>query len=200
MRSTRMSLLGPGGRLADPGDQQAWQDFVRQYRPRLLAWCRSKGRQDADAEDLVQDVLAKVIRLIRGGRFVYNPSRNFSGWLRTIWWTALSDAVRALPPGATGGGDSSLLADLEDGHVPAELEAEFERELLHEAMARTELLVSERDWRIFTDVAITGRSLSEVAAEHQLTAAAAGMVKLRVQRKISQVLVSLQGKAEREES
>lgn len=195
MRSTRMSLLGAGGRLEDPHDEQAWQDFVDQYRPRLLAWCRSKGRQDADAEDLVQDVLTKVIRLMRGGKFAYDPSRNFSGWLRRVWWTALSDAVRALPPGANGGGDSSLLEDLVDGRVPAELEGEFERELLHEAMARTELLVSTRDWRIFMDVAMTGRSLSEVAAEHQLTAAAAGMVKLRVQRQISQMLERLQGKS-----
>ena len=67
MRSTRMSLLGPGGGLADPDNQQAWQDFVRQYKPRLLAWCRGKCRQDADAEDLVQDVLIKVVRLIRSG-------------------------------------------------------------------------------------------------------------------------------------
>ena len=43
---TRLSLLS---RLRkDPQDASAWDEFVGRYGPRIEAWCRRCGLQDAD--------------------------------------------------------------------------------------------------------------------------------------------------------
>jgi len=46
------------------GDQQAWSDFVRRYRGRLLRFARAKLSQTADAEDVVQDTFIAFVRSI----------------------------------------------------------------------------------------------------------------------------------------
>src|SRR5262249_744043 len=38
-----------------PKDAGAWDRFVRRYRPKIYGWCRDRGLQEADAEDVAQD-------------------------------------------------------------------------------------------------------------------------------------------------
>ena len=44
-----------------PKDAGAWERFVWRYRPMIYGWCREWGLQGADAEDVAQDVLARLI-------------------------------------------------------------------------------------------------------------------------------------------
>jgi DNA-directed RNA polymerase specialized sigma24 family protein len=44
-----------------PG-QENWTRFVKLYTPLLFFWARKLGLRDADAADLVQDVLAIVVQ------------------------------------------------------------------------------------------------------------------------------------------
>ena len=44
----------------DPKDQAAWGDFVARYGPKILQWCRRWHLQEADAQDVAQDVLLKL--------------------------------------------------------------------------------------------------------------------------------------------
>jgi hypothetical protein len=53
--TTSVSLLH---RLRTGTDARGWERFVRLYAPLLLRWARLTGARDADAADLVQDVLA----------------------------------------------------------------------------------------------------------------------------------------------
>ena len=53
--ATRASLLV---RLRDGGDAGAWREFVHLYAPVIYGFARKRGLQDADAADLMQDVLA----------------------------------------------------------------------------------------------------------------------------------------------
>jgi len=54
---TRASLLV---RLRDPNDGEAWKDFVRLYAAVIYGFARKRGLQDADAADLMQEVLRSV--------------------------------------------------------------------------------------------------------------------------------------------
>jgi RNA polymerase sigma-70 factor (ECF subfamily) len=185
--STSASLLG---RLRNLGDAQAWRAFEARYKPRLLAWCAGAGLQHADAQDLTQDVLTKVALHMR--TFVYDPDKDFSGWLRKVWRNAWVDSLRRHAPAARGSGDSAVYERLCSLPGPADaLEDEFERELLHEVLARVEPLVSARDWRIFNDLVFADRTGTEVAKAHGLSLAAVGMVKVRVQRKVSDEVARL---------
>ena len=56
-----------------PADPQAWDEFVERYRPMIRAWCLKWQLQDSDAEDVVQDVLIKLVAAIR--KFQYDPAQ-----------------------------------------------------------------------------------------------------------------------------
>ena len=58
---TRSSLLI---RVRDPADQAAWHEFVEIYRPIILRMARQKGMQEADAEDVAQEVLLTVAKAV----------------------------------------------------------------------------------------------------------------------------------------
>ena len=67
--STRVTLLE---RLRhDPANQAAWNEFVGQYGPTLYRWCRGLGLQEADAEDVTQMVLLRLVAKLR--TFAYDP-------------------------------------------------------------------------------------------------------------------------------
>jgi len=104
---TSPELLGRVGQ--DPSDQEAWATFVAHYGPKIRGWCRQRGLQAADADDVTQDVLLRLARALR--RFTYDPSRSFRGWLRLVTEHALSDyfAVRKRRR-RSGGGDDGLAA------------------------------------------------------------------------------------------
>ena len=52
----------PAGGLAARAAPDAWERFVRLYTPLLPTWARRPGVQEADAEDLVQEALLKLVR------------------------------------------------------------------------------------------------------------------------------------------
>jgi RNA polymerase sigma-70 factor (ECF subfamily) len=196
MGSTSASLIG---RLGNLNDTAAWREFEARYTPRLMAWCRGNGLQPADAKDVTQEVLLRVVRRMQ--TFVYDPQSNFSGWLKTVWRNAWIDFVNDHAPGTCGTGDSTVHAQLHDvpgGDLTKELAEEFEREALHEALARVRPQVSARDWKIFQDLIFGGKSGTAVAQEHHLTLPAVGMVKLRVQNKVSEEIAKLEGTGRKE--
>ena len=78
--ATRVTLLA---RIRDGRDADAWGEFVRLYGPVVYGFARNRGLQDADAADLMQDVMRSVAR--NAGKLEYDPKRGtFRGWLYTI--------------------------------------------------------------------------------------------------------------------
>jgi RNA polymerase sigma-70 factor (ECF subfamily) len=190
MGSTSATLLG---RLRDLGDARAWEEFVARYTPRLKAWCRGKGLQPADAEEVTQEVLVKVAKHMQ--TFVYDPAKDFSGWLKAVWRNAWVDFVKDRTPGGRGSGDSTVheqLLAVPGGDLTKELAREFERETREEALARVRPQTSPRDWEIFQDL-LAGKSATEVARERQLSLPAVGMVKLRITKRLNQEIARLEG-------
>jgi RNA polymerase sigma-70 factor (ECF subfamily) len=168
VRETRASLLE---RLRDPTDREAWEDFVKRYVPRIFRWCRSRGLQQAEAEDVTQEVLFKLAARMK--TFVYDPERSFRAWLMTVthhaWFDFKNDRQRA---GLGQGGDEGqeLLTSIPAGDdLVKQLEEEFKLELLEKAMARVQLRVEPHTWRAFKGMVIDGRSAADVAAEEGMT-------------------------------
>src|SRR3954465_766402 len=85
--STRVTLLT---RLRqDPIDHAGWDEFVERYGRHIYRWCRQWKLQDADAEDVTQEILMKLTQKLRA--FRYDPSRSFRSWLKTVTHHAWRD-------------------------------------------------------------------------------------------------------------
>src|SRR5207247_9275852 len=78
--TTRVALLTQ--LRQDPSDQASWDEFVERYGRHIYRWCRQWKLQDADAEDVTQNILVKLTQKLRA--FAYDPSRSFRGWLKTV--------------------------------------------------------------------------------------------------------------------
>jgi RNA polymerase sigma-70 factor (ECF subfamily) len=180
--TTSLTLLG---RLRhNPNDQQAWCAFVDRYGRKIYAWCRQWGLQEADAEDVTQNVLVELARQMRD--FEYRPSGSFRGWLRTIVHRAWCDYLRQRRRGVQGSGDDAVLAQLscvaagED--LLKQLHDECDRELLDEAMARVRLRVQPHTWQAFVLTALEGQSGAEVAARLGLKVGTVWVARSKVQK------------------
>src|SRR5689334_16423186 len=119
---TRPSLLV---RLRDPRDGAAWGEFVQLYGPVVHGYLRKQGLQDADADDLCQDVLQAVAGAV--GRLEYDPGKGaFRNWLFTVVRRKLWGWQSVQAKRAQGTGDSGLQQQLEQVPAPARDEAEWE--------------------------------------------------------------------------
>src|SRR5262249_32602164 len=131
-RSTSSTLLH---RLRDLNDQAAWADFNSRYAPRIRAWCRERQIDPHETDDLTQAVILGALQTFRKG-FVYDRSRNFSGWLRGVWQNSYSDYVRERsrrPARAAGGSADQRLRDVAAAEFVSSLEQLLAGEVLEEA-------------------------------------------------------------------
>ena len=99
---TRASLLI---RLKDQADDEAWFEFTEIYRPVIYRLACRRGMQPADADDLVQQVLTAVARVI--DRWEADPERaRFRTWLnRGAGWRPCAPTTTPIStraPSATG--------------------------------------------------------------------------------------------------
>src|SRR5262245_15793069 len=100
---TRVSLLV---QIRDGKNEAAWQEFVKLYGPVIFGFARKRGLQDADAADLMQDVLRSVSSAI--GRLDYDRSQGtFRGWLFTITRNKVYNFLSARKIRPQGSGDRS---------------------------------------------------------------------------------------------
>lgn len=177
----------------DPTDQAAWGRFVARYGPKVLHWCRRWGLQEADAEDVVQDVLLKLNS--RMATFTYDRSGSFRAWLKTLARHAWCDLVAERRRIVVSGGDGRMgafLENLEAGDDLAEdLQEEFRRELVDLAMARVRPRVSSRAWEVFRLTALEGWSGAAAASQLQMKVAQVYVAKSRVTKRIQEEIRKL---------
>ena len=203
MGSTPESQTGTTLRalLRDPADPQAWRAFVERYTPKVLAWCRQWRLQGVDAQDVVQEVLHKLVRYLH--RFPYDPAKgHFRGWLKTVARHAWSDLQESRGRAGWGSGDPHIHRLLEDQQAPdglAEaLDEAFTLEVYEQAKARVQLRVSRTTWQAFELLAREGWSGAQVAAHLHMKVAAVYMAKMRVQGMLAEEIRKLEGPGTRE--
>ena len=188
---TSASLIPRVGRT--PTDESAWAEFVDRYGPKVLAWGRSWGLQQADAEDVTQAVLVKLSRQM--GRFSYDASSSFRGWLRTLtrnaWhdWAARRNAVAAAEGGVQAEGSLASVEARDD--LVTRLEEMFDLEVLAEAIHRVRGRVAEKTWDAYRLMAMDEQPVLEVASRLGMTVAGAYKAKNNVLKRIREAVRAL---------
>src|SRR5262245_7877165 len=159
--TTRPSLLV---RLRDGRDKEAWSEFVRLYAPLVYGYARKQRLRDADAADLVQDVLQQIA--LSMGQFRYDTSRGkFRSWLFKVTRNRLHTYWHANRKYNRASGDSAVQALLEQ--QPAEngddglWEREYQQRLLSVAVAQVRQEFEEVTWQAFWQTTYDGRTPSE---------------------------------------
>jgi RNA polymerase sigma-70 factor (ECF subfamily) len=90
MDRTRSTLLM---KVRDPANSMAWGEFVELYEPLLMAYVRHRGLGEEDTRDVVQDVLARLVKALPEFRLDRQRGR-FRTWLWKICQSALGDWAR----------------------------------------------------------------------------------------------------------
>jgi RNA polymerase sigma factor (sigma-70 family) len=192
--ATRASLLV---RLRDGGDAEAWQEFVHLYAPIIYGFARKRGLQDADAADLMQEVLRSVSSAV--GRLEYDAVRGtFRGWLFTITRNKVFNFLESSSRREQGSGDSRVQERLEqyadgDGDLSADWEADYQRALAAKAMQRIKGEFQAATWEAFIQAAVNGFTPAQVAARVGLSVGAVYVAKSRVIARLRQEIQRMQG-------
>jgi RNA polymerase sigma factor (sigma-70 family) len=105
---TSPTLLGRLGCV--PADQGAWGEFAERYGRKIYGWCRHWQLQEADAEDVTQQVLLKLAHKMQ--TFTYDPAKSFRAWLKTVTHHAWRDFVEGHKRPGAGSGDTCVLEQL----------------------------------------------------------------------------------------
>jgi RNA polymerase sigma-70 factor (ECF subfamily) len=166
----------------------AWEEFARQYRPKIYKWCRNWGVQEADADDVAQLVLAKLLKVLGG--FVYDPAKSFRGWLKTVSrrvWSDLRDRQDRIV-----GADSLLQTVEAHADLQAQLEADYDYELLELAMEKVKSRVEPSTWEAFQLTAIEGVPAAEAAKRLVMAVGNVYVAKHRVQKLLHQAVAELE--------
>ena len=196
--STRTSPTLLGRLRHSPTDQAAWEAFVARYAPKIFGWCRKWGLQEADAEEVTQGVLVKLAEKMRG--FAYDPTRRFRSWLKTVTHNAWCNFLAGRRGAAIGSGDSRVQEWLQTvearDDLAAQLEAEFDRELLDEAMARVRLRVPPPKWEVFRLTALEGLAGAEVGQRLTMKVVTVFAVRSKVQKMIQEEIRKLEAEEE----
>jgi len=185
MLTTSPTLLN---RLRQPSQPEAWARFVHLYSPLLLCWARRQGFQDADAQDLVQEVLVKLVRALP--TYEWGEGQSFRGWLfrvsQNLWESHRRRQVNRALPGANG------LSGVEDRPGSADPEEAADRlVLVRRVLELIRRDFSARTWAVFTAVRLDGRPVAEVAAEHGMKPGAVSCAVNRVMTRIRDELTRL---------
>jgi RNA polymerase sigma-70 factor (ECF subfamily) len=194
---TRVTLLN---RIKDGADADAWHEFVHLYGPVVYGFARKRGLQDADAADLMQEVLRSVAR--NAGRMDYDPKRGtFRGWLYTVTRNKIYNFLNGQKNRPRGTGDSAAqerldaIADRDDDRDD-DWELEYQRRLSAQAMELVQDEFQPNTWQAFWRTAVEGRPAQEVGGELKMTPGAVYVAKSRVLARLREEVQRLQAEAE----
>ena len=163
---TRVSLLL---RLRDARDGDAWSQFADIYGPLIFSFGRRCGMQEADAADLVQEVMGEVSKSI--ARFEYDPQvGRFRSWLYKIAKRTSGHVQKKQRRQPQGTGDTGMLDALHrlpDTHFDAEefWNGQYQRQLVEWAAEQIRDQFQASTWQAFWLTTVEGQQPQAVAAK-----------------------------------
>lgn len=194
--STSLSLLesvirhGPG----------AWERFCAVYGPMVYRWCRNKGLQPCDVENVVQQVFITLIRnLVRFRK--ERPTDGFRRWLWTVTHHKLVDYSRSQSRQLAGTGGGSHLHWLQQLAEPSELTNDDGigegsecnlGDVVRGALSLVRTRTASTTWDAFWLTTIENRKAEEVAHELGLSVESVYQAKSRILSRIRKEIDRIQ--------
>lgn len=189
---TRDSLLM---RVANPSDQCAWEQFARIYRPVVYNVARMRGLQDADAQDVAQQVLVAVAQALPTWKR-RDEATLFRHWLCRIARNTTINMLTRQPQdrgiGGTGGQAKVKVEQGAGGGLDSQIEREYRRQVFRQA---AEIVRSRADavtWRAFALTMIDGLTIAEAAGQLNRSEAVIYAARSRIMRRLKDAVKELE--------
>jgi RNA polymerase sigma factor (sigma-70 family) len=181
--------------LTDRHDVQAWEEFVAIYEPVVYRLARARGFQEADARDVVQEVLLTISKAIE--QWQPNPEQGrFRDWLYRVARNLMVNHLtrRATRASSPGGTDIWQLFNAQedpaahDCQVTQAFELEYRREMFRQAAARVKKNVKASTWEAFQLLAIEQLPAVDVASRLRMSEGAVLVAKCRVLSRLRELI------------
>jgi len=192
---TRDSLLI---RIADARDQAAWEQFARIYRPVVYNVARMRGLQDADAQDVAQQVLLSVSKSLPNWER-RDESTRFRHWLCRIARNATINMLTRQPKDRAIGG-ALVPVDIPENQVDSELDSrlvrEYRRQLFRQAAEHVRSRADATTWQAFAMTMIDGLTIAEAAERLQRSEAVIYAARSRIMRRLRDTVKDMEEDAD----
>jgi RNA polymerase sigma-70 factor, ECF subfamily len=187
MSETSVSLLD---RLREQPDEGSWRRLVDLYTPLIRGWLHGHGLPAQEADDLVQEVLAVVVRRLPDFHR-HEQTGSFRRWLRTITVNCVRDfwrARRGRPQAPGGGGFLEAVEQLADpdSELSRRWDEEHDRHVTQRLLDMIRPQFAPSTWQAFQRVALESAPPDQVAAELGLSVNAVFIAKSRVLSRLRQ--------------
>lgn len=183
--STNVSLLS---RIRDKADDAAWREFDRRYRDLMLRYCRRRGLDQVDAEDVVQATFTGLSEGLT--RFTYDPERGrFRDYLSICLRNEIS-RWSARPQIAARGlfsEEGSRLPSPENGESDAVWEEEWVAHHYRRALATIRPQFDAKSIEVF-DRSIAGANVKLLSEEFGMSEQAIYKVRKRIRDRLEEVI------------
>lgn len=164
--STRSSVLKA---VADTGDEAAWRRLFDLYAGFVFSIARSKGLNDADADDIVQTVFADLARNLPAFKYDREKGR-FRAYLSALTRWRINDRLRSgkrdVELKASFMEDAKALMSADDEDFE---EREWQSAALEEALRRIKPGVQSAHYAAFVASAVEGQDTETVARLHGIS-------------------------------
>jgi RNA polymerase sigma factor (sigma-70 family) len=189
---TRMTLFT---RIKDDSDVDAWRELVRFYGPVVYGFARKRGLGDAEAADLMQEVLRSVANSAE--TMEHDLKRGpFSDWLFAVTRNKICNFLSAQKNRPRcNGGSGFLITSVPEGETDSDWDIEYQRQLAAKAMNRVKHAFRSSIWQAFWKTAVDGRPAQDVGLELKMTPGAVYVAKCRVLTRLREEVESLQAEA-----
>lgn len=184
-QTTSAELLA---RVAEGVDPAAWREFCDRYGELIRSFARRKGVQEADCDDLLQDVLISLTKALPG--FTYDPSRGkFRSYLKTIVLRSIFRKSRQKGAEVDLEGIEDLTrAASTDPEVDDFWEAEWRQHHVRIAMRTLSAEFNSADQAAFQAYVVEGQDAAAVAQRLGLSVAAVYQAKSRMVKRLSELI------------
>lgn len=182
--TTQPSLLI---RLRDPSDHGAWREFSEKYGDLVLGYCRRRGLQPADCDDVQQLVWLHLAKGLR--EFEYDPAiGRFRDYLRRVVRNAIARHF-SRPNPADRALDTTMLAVVPNGDTDTDQEWDEEwidhhYRLAMQTVCRT---FDTRSVAIFNRL-VAGETVAVLAEAFKTTEQAVHKIKQRIRDRMAELI------------
>jgi RNA polymerase sigma-70 factor (ECF subfamily) len=168
---------------------------MRLYASIIYGFARKRGLQDADAADLMQEVLRSVAGAV--GRLDYDRAKGtFRGWLYSITRNKIFNFLEARARHPRGSGDSNAHQRLEEqpGRDAADhddWDREYDRRAFAWAADRIRKEFQPSTWQAFWATAVNGENAKDAGRRLGLSPGAVYVAKSRVLARLREEIQEL---------